>query len=136
MSSKAIVMKYFENAMTDIPTAVACFGPGSEFSGPLGAVPVPDGLRAFLGGFQQSFPDSHFEITHYVETGDQAAVEGFWIGTHTAPMQAPDGTTIPATGRKVRAPFATFLTVRDGKIASHRGYWDLAAFMGQLGLGK
>ena len=136
MSNKAIVMKYFENATSDVETALGCFAPGAEFFGPLGAVPVPEGLRQFLGGYKQSFPDSRFDVTSVVETGDQVAVEGFWLGTNTGPLQMPGGPQLPASNRKVRAPFATFLTVRDGKIASHRGYWDLAAFMAQLGLGK
>jgi steroid delta-isomerase-like uncharacterized protein len=133
MSNKAIVMRYFETATRDIDTAVACFAAGAEFVGPLGSMPVPDGLRAFLGGYKQSFPDSGFDVTNVVEAADQVAVEGFWYGTHTGPIQTPDGRTIAATNRKVRSPFSTFLTIRDGKIASHRGYWDLAAFMAQLG---
>ncbi len=132
MSSRAIVMKYFDTATRDVEAAIGCFAAGAEFVGPLGSLPVPDGLRAFLGGYRQSFPDSGFDVTNLVEAGDQVAVEGFWFGTHTGPIQTPDGRTIPATHRKVRSPFATFLTVREGKIVSHRGYWDLAAFMAQL----
>jgi steroid delta-isomerase-like uncharacterized protein len=136
MSNKSIVTKYFEAATRDVDAAIACFGPAAEFTGPLGTMPVPDGLRAFLGSYKQSFPDSGFEVTNLIETGDQIAVEGFWFGTHTGPMQIPGGATVPATNRKVRAPFSTFFTIRDGKIQSHRGYWDLAAFMAQLGLGS
>jgi ketosteroid isomerase-like protein len=49
-------------------------------------------------------------------------------------MSLPDGRTVPATRKSVRAPFVTMFTVRDGKIVSHRGYWDMAGFIAQLGL--
>jgi len=136
MSHKSIAMKYFDNATKNPEVALACFAGGAEFLSPMGALPVPEGVRGFLDGYKKSFPDSGFEITRIVEQGDQIAVEGFWVGTHTGPMQMPDGTTVPPTNRKVRAPFATFLTIVEGKIKSHRGYWDLAGFMMQLGLTK
>jgi ketosteroid isomerase-like protein len=47
-------------------------------------------------------------------------------------MRLPDGRTIPATHKDVRAPFVTVFRVRDGKIASHRAYWDMAGMMAQL----
>ena len=136
MSNKSIAMKYFENATKNPEAALACFAAGADFLSPMGALPVPDGVRAFLCGYHESFPDSGFDITRMVEDGDQIVAEGFWFGTHTGPMQLPDGKTIPPTLRKVWAPFATLLTIRDGKILSHRGYWDLAGFMMQLGLAK
>jgi len=98
----------------------------------MGPIPVPDGLRAFLQGYEDSFPGARFEVSNAVEAGDQVAVEGIWCGKHTGGLQLPDGRTIPATHREVRAPFVTVFRVRDGKIAAHRGYWDLAGFMGQL----
>jgi steroid delta-isomerase-like uncharacterized protein len=136
MSNKGIIGRYFEAATQDADAALACFAPGAEFSGPMGALPFPDGVRAYLGGFKASFPDARFEITRMAEEGDDIAVEGFWVGTHTGPMHLPDGNAIPATNKKVRAPFATVCTVKNGKITSHRGYWDMAGFMAQLGLGK
>jgi len=49
-------------------------------------------------------------------------------------MALPIGSSIPATGRSVKIPFATLFRVKSGKIASHRAYWDMATFLGQLGL--
>ena len=133
MSNRTIAEQYF-HAITrgDVGAAVACFGPGAEFVGPMGPIPVPEGLRAFLHGWQDSFPGARFEVTNAVETGDHVAIEGVWVGKHTGAMQLPDGRKIPATHREVRAPFATVFRVRDGKIVAHRGYWDLAGFMAQL----
>jgi steroid delta-isomerase-like uncharacterized protein len=133
MSNRAIAEQYFQ-AITrgDIAAAAACFGPGAEFVSPMGPIPVPDGLRAFLQGYEDSFPRARFEVNNAVEAGDQIALEGVWIGKHTGIMQLPDGRKIPATQREVRAPFVTVFRVRDGKIAVHRGYWDLAGFLAQL----
>ena len=136
MSNAEIARQYFANASRNVDAALALFAPGAEFLFPLGALPMPDGVRAYLGGYAQSFPDSGFDLTNVFEQGDQVAVEGFWFGTHTGPMQLPDGTSVPATQRKVRAPFATLFTIRAGKITSHRGYWDMAGFMMQLGLSR
>jgi steroid delta-isomerase-like uncharacterized protein len=136
MSNKSIALKYFETASKDPDAALTLFASKAEFLFPMGAIPMLEGVRAYLRGYQKSFPDSGFDITRVVEQGDEVAVEGFWFGTHTGPMQTPDGKTILATNRKVRAPFATFLTIRDGKITSHRGYWDMAGFMMQLGIAK
>lgn len=135
MSDRETVLRYLETATKDVDAALACFGPDAEFHYPLGTLPLPDGVRAYLEGYRRSFPDSGFDISNVIEAGDQVAVEGFWSGTHTGPMQLPDGTSIPATNKAARAPFVSVFTMRDGKIASHRGYWDMAGFMSQLGLG-
>ena len=119
----------------NIPGALECFAREAEFSSPLGALPVPDGVRGMLEGYVVGFPDNRFEVKNVVEAGDQVAMEGDWVGTHTGPLPLPTGQSVPATGRSVRAPFVTMFRVRDGRIASHRGYLDLAAFLGQLGLG-
>jgi steroid delta-isomerase-like uncharacterized protein len=133
MSNRTIAEGYFQ-AITrgDIGGALACFAPGAQFAGPMGPVPVPDGLRVFLQGFEDSFPGARFEVLNAIEAADQVAMEGIWIGKHSGAMALPDGRKIPATGREVRAPFVTVFRVRDGKIASHHGYWDLAGFMAQI----
>ena len=133
MSNRTIAERYFQSiTQGDIAGALASFGAGAEFVGPMGPVPLPDGVRAFLQGYDQSFPGARFEVTNAVEAGDQVVLEGSWVGKHTGVMQLPDGRKIPPTGRTVRAPFATVFRIRDGKIATHRGYWDLAGFMAQL----
>lgn len=133
MSNKAIAENYFQ-AITkgDVAGALACFGPGAEFSSPMGPLPFPDGVRGMLAGYDESFPGARFEINNTIEAGDQLVIEGVWIGKHTGPMTLPDGRKLPATNREVRAPFVTVFQVRGGKIASHRGYWDLASFMAQI----
>jgi steroid delta-isomerase-like uncharacterized protein len=133
MSNRSIAESYFQ-AVTrgDIEGALATFAPGAEFVEPSGGVPFPDGVRAMLAGYDGAFPGSRFEIKLVVETGADVAVEGVWVGKHTGPMHLPDGRKIPATNKEVRAPFVTMFRVRDGKLASHRAYWDMAGMMAQL----
>jgi steroid delta-isomerase-like uncharacterized protein len=132
---REIAERYFRSIERgDVAAALACLAPGAEFTNPLGAMPVPDGVRAMLDGYVSAFPHNRFEVKNAVESGDQVVLEGDWVGTHKGPLPLPSGQSIPASGRAVRAPFATVFRVRDGRIVSHRSYWDLAGFLTQLGL--
>jgi steroid delta-isomerase-like uncharacterized protein len=134
MSNRSVAEGYFQ-AVTrgDVEGALATLAPGAEFVEPSGGVPYPDGVRAMLGGYITAFPGCRFEIKLAIESGADLAIEGVWVGKHTGPMHRPDGQKLPATNKEVRAPFATIFKIRDGKIASHRAYWDMAGFMAQLG---
>ena len=134
--TRDIAERYFRSIERgDVASAMACLTPGAEFTNPLGAIPVPDGVRGMLDGYVSAFPDNRFEIKNAVESGDQVVLEGDWVGTHRGPLPLPSGQSIPATGRSVRSPFATVFRVREGRIVSHRSYWDLAGFLTQLDLG-
>jgi steroid delta-isomerase-like uncharacterized protein len=134
--TRELAERYFHCIETgDVDGALACLAPGAEFTNPLGAMPVPDGVRAMLQGYVSAFPDNRFEVKNVVESGDQVVLEGDWVGTHRGPLPLPSGQSIPASGRAVRSPFATVFRVREGRIVSHRSYWDLAGFLTQLGLG-
>jgi steroid delta-isomerase-like uncharacterized protein len=134
--TRDVAERYFRSIEKgDVAGALQLLQPGAEFTNPLGAVPVPEGVRAMLQGYVAGFPDNRFEVKHVLEVGDQVALEGDWVGTHTGPLPLPDGNSVPATGKKVRSPFVTIFRVSEGRIASHRSYWDLAGFLGQLGLG-
>jgi steroid delta-isomerase-like uncharacterized protein len=134
MNNQAIAEQYFQAVTSrNVDAALACFAPDAQFRTPLGPAPFPDGIRGMLHGYDSAFPGSRFEVENAVESGDQVVLEGTWIGRHTGPMQLPDGRTLPATGREVRAPFATVFRLRNGKLVAHRAYWDLASFMAQLG---
>jgi steroid delta-isomerase-like uncharacterized protein len=134
MTNRSAAEQYFQAITSrNLDAALACFVPGADFRTPLGAAPFPDGIRAMLEGYDTAFPGSRFEVANAVEAGEEVVLEGTWVGKHTGPMQLPDGRTLPATGREVRAPFATAFRVRDGKLLAHRAYWDLASFMAQLG---
>ena len=134
--TREVAERYFRNIEKgDVAGAVALVALGAEFTNPLGAVPVPDGVREMLQGYISAFPDNRYDIKNVLEVGDQVVMEGDWVGTHTGPLPLPGGQSLPATGRPVRAPFVTIFRIREGRIFSHRSYWDLAGFLAQLGLG-
>lgn len=134
MSNRAVVEKYFANMATNLEEALAQFAPGAEFVAPVGQVPFPDGVRMMLMAYNAAFPGNRFEVRTWIEEGDNLVAEGTWIGTHRGPMLMPGAPPVPPTGMAVRAPFVTIFRMKNGKIASHRAYWDLAGFMGQLGI--
>jgi steroid delta-isomerase-like uncharacterized protein len=93
----------------------------------------PEGLKQFLLGFSTAFPDSSAEVTNLFATEDGAVVEFLAGGTHTGPLHGPAG-DIPPTGRSMKLQFCDVYKFRDGKIVSHRTYYDALGMLQQLGL--
>jgi len=133
LSAVDVARRYFDlQSNGDVEGALGLFAPDARFIAPFGELPLPEGVRGYLQGFQVSFPGNGFEVTNVIEQGEQVAIEGYWIGTHSGPMTLPDGSEMAPTNKRVRAPFVTVFQVRDGTIREHRGYWDMAGFMAQL----
>ena len=95
-------------------------------SGPAEFVP-------FLEAYLNAFSDFRHEVLDFVEAGDTVALELVVRGTHTGPLETPQG-TIPATGREVVWESTDYVKVHDGRIVSWHVYTDGLAFMAQLGL--
>jgi predicted ester cyclase len=93
-----------------------------------------DAIAEYLGTFSRAFPDASWEALSQLEVGDTAVDEGWFVGTHTGPLAAPNGETIPATGKRVRLRECDIATVENGRITSHRFYFDQTEFLEQLGL--
>ena len=68
-----------------------------------------------------------------IEEGDTFVAEWTWRATNTGPLPMPDGAEIAATGKTVKHHGVSIYTIREGKFASEREYFDSAAFMSQLG---
>jgi len=81
-----------------------------------------------------AFADIAHRYVSYVEQGDAFADEWVFAGTHTGPLQLPDGTELAATGKRVEMPGMEFVKVRDGKIVVDNLYYDNLAVAAQLGL--
>ncbi len=76
-------------------------------------------LRAILAAAergQRALSAQRYEILGEVASADRVAVEVKWTATVAAPIG-----TLPAGG-ELRARFAMFLEIRDGRIASQRNY--------------
>lgn len=91
-------------------------------------------IEAAFTGWLGAFPDAKGEVKNAVAAGDQVAIELTYQGTHSGPLPTPQG-KIPATRKVVEVPAAAVFTLRDGKIRSHRLYFDMATLTRQLGLG-
>ena len=84
---------------------------------------VPAGARrdlaAILDGavrWQKVLSGQRYEVLNAVENGDSVALEVQWTGTLAVPVGAT-----PAGGQ-MRARFAVFIELRDGKICAQRNY--------------
>ena len=86
--------------------------------------------------WQTAFPDAKGDVTNQIAEGEQVLTEAIFRGTHTGPLAGPNGTTIPATNKKVEMRLAFVDSFKDGKIQRERAYYDLAGMMQQLGLGQ
>ncbi|MDR7166963.1 steroid delta-isomerase-like uncharacterized protein [Nocardia kruczakiae] len=115
-----------ELAASPFSDDVACEFP----SGPLAGIGE---LRGMIQTFITAFPDLTITVRNIWHDGDGAVAEVSFSGTHTGPLATPQG-EVPPTGRAVRFPLVDTFAVKDGKVVEHRGYWDNAAFLTQLGL--
>lgn len=116
----------FERATLTEDVVMVSMGSGEHFEGPDAVVSVD---RTWL----TAFPDGRVEVDHIIAEGDNIVIEFTGSGTHTGPLQSPDG-DIPATGRPARVGFCDVVTFRDGKISAIRSYYDTLSLMAQLGL--
>ena len=127
-----LVREFFDAfAEGDVERADAVFDEGCAFVMPMG--PMTKAEHRMMGlGFKAALPDSHMEIDHVVDNGDEVFVEGRFVGTQTGDLPTPDGGAIPASGNKLELGFADYFKATGGKIVEHRTYFDQATMLGQL----
>jgi predicted ester cyclase len=91
--------------------------------------------RTFFHIWHDAFPDNQVETARVVDGGDVVVLEAVFEGTHTAALDAPDG-SIPATGRRAAIPFVTVSGVADDRFTSLALYFDQIDLLTQLGLAE
>ena len=111
----------------------ALFAEDGVFSDPSGEYRGPEAVIPYWEGFFKAFPDMTARDEFKAESGDTAINEWSFSGTNEGPLETPEG-TLPATGKRLTIRGCDAITVRDGRITSHRAYFDQLAFMTQLGL--
>jgi steroid delta-isomerase-like uncharacterized protein len=99
-----------------------------------GELQGPDAIVGYLRQLAEAFPDLRYEPLYAHEAGNTAIDEGFVVGTNTQPLPMPTGETLPPTGKSIRVRGCDLATVENGRITSHRFYFDQTEFLGQLGL--
>jgi steroid delta-isomerase-like uncharacterized protein len=82
----------------------------------------------------EAFADATYVVDSFVEQGDRFADEWTFTGTNTGPFRLPDGTEVPATGKRVEIKGMELVEVRDGEIVVDNLYYDFMAAVAQLGL--
>ena len=87
-------------------------------------------LKSYVEGLWAAFPDLHFEERSLGSTGpDRAVAEWVMLGTNTGSFRG-----LPPTQKSVRAEGSDFFTLRDGKVATVKGYFNGGDVPSQLGL--
>jgi steroid delta-isomerase-like uncharacterized protein len=92
----------------------------------------PEKIVELFKGWKTAFPDAAGTVTSAVGSGNMAALEVTWKGTHTGPLETAEG-TIPASGKRQETPSAFVFTFEGGKIKESRLYFDSLTLLKQIG---
>ena len=91
-----------------------------------------DGIVEALQGWKTAFPDAVGTVTNAFASGDHVSLEISWNGTHTGPLETPDG-TIPASGKEQTTPASMTVRLEGDKIAEQHHYFDMLTLLTQIG---
>jgi len=92
----------------------------------------PEKIVELFKGWKTAFPDAAGTVTSALGSGNKAALEVTWKGTHTGPLASPEG-AIPASGKRQETPAALFFTFEGGKIKESHQYFDSMTLLKQIG---
>lgn len=94
-------------------------------------------LKDYEVFFVKGMPDARFRIISIMSKGNKVAAELAFKGTHTGPLETPEG-TVEATNKQVDFQIGIFYVRFNakGQIAEERRHYDMAGVMRQLGLMK
>jgi steroid delta-isomerase-like uncharacterized protein len=93
-----------------------------------------DAIRDRLARDLSAFADANYFVDSFVDEDDKFADEWTFTGTNTGPFRLPDGTEVPATGKRVEIKGMELVEVRDGKIVVDNLYYDFMSALVQLDL--
>ena len=92
---------------------------------------IDQAVNAFRG-WATALPDSKGTIVNEVVSGNTVVLELTWNGTHTGPLETPNGRIAP-TGRTINLPACQVIEVAGDKVRSVRHYFDMASLLNQIG---
>ena len=79
-------------------------------------------------------PDSAIEFSNACAAGGLLYLEWVWSGTFEGALRLPDGSSVASTGANFSIDgVAACRCADDGKLLSHRDYWDLSTMLRQVG---
>ena len=92
----------------------------------------PEKIIELFKGWKTAFPDAVGTVTSAIASGNNAALEVTWKGTHTGPLETLEG-TLPASGKRQETSAAIFLTFEGDKIKESHHYFDSMTLLKQIG---
>jgi steroid delta-isomerase-like uncharacterized protein len=92
----------------------------------------PEKIVELFKAWKTAFPDAVGTVTGAIASGNKAALEVTWKGTHTGPLETAEG-TIPASGKRQETPAAFLFTFEGDKIKESRHYFDSMTLLKQIG---
>jgi steroid delta-isomerase-like uncharacterized protein len=92
----------------------------------------PEQIVELFKDWKTAFPDAAGTVTSAVGSGNTAALEVTWNGTHTGPLGMAEG-TIPASGKRQETPAAFVFDFEGDKIKESRQYFDSMTLLKQIG---
>ena len=119
----------------DVHRLLDSFTEDAIFVSPAGIAEGREQIAWLFEQFFKGFPDLHLTVWYEATgTDNPMTVEWTGTGTHTGPFLLPDGRELEATGRRItlRGICASF--VENGKVVTHREYFDQLELYTQLGL--
>src|SRR5438132_13577019 len=129
--NKAIVRRYLQAVFEkdDLATAAdlladeyQCYEPGREEPSDRA------GTLQELKAYRAAFPDEQLQINELTAQGDTVVVRTRFEGTHRGEFYG-----MPASGKRIHAPYTIRFRVANGKIVEERDEYDPQEFMRQLG---
>ena len=91
-----------------------------------------DAIVAALQGWKTAFPDVKGTVNNALASENAVALEVTWRGTHTGPLDTPNG-SVPASGKAFTLLTAWTIDVENDKITSSRHYFDILTLLEQIG---
>jgi steroid delta-isomerase-like uncharacterized protein len=93
----------------------------------------PEEILRANQGWKQAFPDSKGSVTGAFADDGDVTLEITWAGTHTGPLESPQG-TIPPSGKQFEVRACQVVKVEQDKIKENHHYFDMVSLLDQLGV--
>jgi ketosteroid isomerase-like protein len=134
--NEAIIRKAYQTAEDqDVAGWIAAFTEDGTFTDE--SIPYtyrgPKELGLTVEVYAKAFPDMHRELHTVYVVGNIVIVQLSLQGTHTGPLELPEG-TVPPTGKRMDAPCCDVFELVDGKIKRFDCYPSGTVIAKQLGL--
>jgi ketosteroid isomerase-like protein len=117
----------------DLSRVLEYYSPDAVLVSPMG---VAEGHEQIAWVYEQlfnAFPDLRITAWYKVPYDDPAITEWTLTGTLTGPYMVPGGLEVTATGRHVAVRGACAAYVEDGRVVTHREYYDQLELYSQIG---